>query len=197
MATETEIANAAAIRMGSGVRLTSLNDDKKAAKVMSEVWATERRATLREGSFNFSMKRVALAQLDLDAGEVIYPYSAAFGLPDGFLRLIEILDPVARTDYQLESGKILANVAGPLYARCIVDVPEMSFWDDAAAAAFALRLAWKCGRDIAGSSFDQDGCGAEYRACIAPAKHVDAMENPPIPQEESDWVLARGAYGWG
>ena len=197
MATETQVANLAATRVGSEASITSLDQDKLAPRAFKAVWDIERRSTLREASFNFSTRRFALAQLALADDDVIYPYTAAFGLPSGFLRLIEVLDSAARTDYQLEDNRIVANVAGPLYVRCIVDVPEMALWDDAAAEAFGLRLAWRCGRKISGSTFDQEACWQEYRQAVAPAKHVDALENPPLEQEESSWVEARGVYGWG
>lgn len=196
MATETEIANLAAVRVGSESTITSIDQDRPAPRAFKQVWNIERRACLREASFNFSTRRFGLPRLSLSADDVIFPYTAAFALPPDHLRLIEVLDSVARLDYQLEDDRILANVAAPLYVRCIVDVPEMAKWDDAAAAAFALRLAWRCGRKLSGSTFDQDACWKEYLKAINPAKHVDAQENPPLEQEESDWVLSRGIYGW-
>lgn len=196
MATETQIANLAAARVGSETAITSLQQDRPAPRAFKAVWDIERRACLREASFNFSTRRFGLPRLKLDDDDVIYPYTAAFGLPPGFLRLIEVLDSVARLDYQMEGNRILANVAAPLYVRCVVDVPELANWDDAAAEAFALRLAWRCGRKLSGSTFDQEACWNEYQHAVMPAKHVDAQENPPIEQEESDWVLSRGIYGW-
>ena len=98
-------------------------------------------------------------------------------------------------DFQTENHTILCKVAGPLYARWIVDVPEPASWDDAFAEAFALRLAWACGRKIAGSDFDTEEVMKEYRMAIGAARGVDAKENPIIDPDESDWVLAR--YGAG
>lgn len=191
MSSETEVANMAALRMGSSATIVSLDDDRKAPRTLKAVWAMQRRATLREGSFNFSARRGTLAKVSAVSANDIYPYSAAFAEPADCLRLIEILNSELRASYQLEGGRVLCNSAGPVYARWIVDVPEPASWDDAFAEAFACRLAWKCGKDIVGEDFDVAGAWREYQNAISGAKRVDARENPPIAQEESDWILAR------
>ncbi len=191
-----QVANMAGQLIGAQTRLTSLNDDKNLARTLKEAWDIQRRATLRDGSFNFSTVRGPIAA-GVNAAISTYPYTSFFPLPASALRLVELLDSIARLDYSLEGGNILTNVTGPLYARWIVDVVEPALWDDAFAEAFACRLAWKCGRKIAGSAFDKDTAWKEYQAAIAGAAHVDAIENPPLDQEESDWVLARLGFGVG
>ncbi|WP_408590090.1 hypothetical protein [Novosphingobium sp.] len=191
MSTETDVANLAAARIGSETRISSLDDDRPLARTLKAVWSIERRATIRAGAWNFAARRGALAQLaDLTAAET-YPYAAAFEMPSDALRLLEVLDPVARDDYQREGKRVLCNVSGPLYARWLIDVPEASNWDDDFAEAFACRLAWKCGRKIYGGDFDDVKAWKEFEAAISKAAGADAMENPPIEQEESDWILAR------
>jgi hypothetical protein len=189
-----EVANMAGQRIGAETRLTSIDDNKNLARTLKEAWAIQRRATLRDGSFNFSTTRGALAQ-GSDPDLVCYPYTGFFPLPAQALRLVEVIDDAVRLDYQLEGRNILCSVAGPLYVRWVQDIEEPARWDDAFAEAFACRLAWKCGRKIAGSSFDQELAWKEYRAAISPARHIDALENPPQEQEESDWVLARFRFG--
>lgn len=191
MASETEVANMAALKMGTSATIVSLDDDRKVARTLKAVWALQRRATLREGSFNFSARRGTLAKDATAITTEIYPYSGAFSEPADCLRLIEILNPELRSAYQLEGGRVLCHSNGPVYARWIIDVPEPANWDDAFAEAFACRLAWKCGKEIVGEDFDTPTAWREYLAAISGAKRVDARENPPIAQEESDWVLAR------
>jgi len=191
-----EVANMAGQLIGSETRLASLDDNKNLASTLKEAWDIQRRATLRDGSFNFSTTRGAIPA-GVDASVSTYPYASFFPLPAPALRLIELLDPIARLDYQLEGRNILANVSGPLYARWIIDVPEPANWDDAFAEAFACRLAWKCGRKLAGSAFDVLEAEKAYQMSNNSAAHVDAIENPPMEQEESDWVLARLGFGAG
>lgn len=193
MSSEAEVANLAAIKMGASAVIVSLDDDRKVARTLKAVWATERRATLREGSFNFSATRGTLAKVSAVTDTEIYPYSAAFALPAKTLRLIEIVNSELRGAYQLEKSRVLCNSEGPVYARWIEDIAEPASWDDAFAEAFACRLAWRCGREVQGADFDVATAWREYQAALSGAKRVDARENPPIQQEECDWVLARYA----
>lgn len=195
MATETDVANLAAVRIGSETRITSLDDNRPLARTLKAIWAMERRATLREGSFNFSARRGPLAQIAVADAATIYPYLGAFEMPGDALRLIEVLNSEARSDYQLEGGQVLANSTGPLYARWIIDIVEPASWDDAFADAFAWRLAWNAGPKVYGGDFNVNAAWTAYREALGRSKGVDAKENPPIAQEESDWVLAR-LGGW-
>lgn len=189
------IANMAATRIGTE-RISSPDDDRFVARTIKAAWNIERQAAIRDGAWNFAMRRADLASVE-DPGLVIYPWEYGFQLPDGCLRLIEVLDQ-ARDDYAIEGQLILANVSGPLYIRYLVDVEEPALWDASFTHSFSLRLAWRCGRRIAGSSFDQDMVWAEYRRSLADAKRVDARENPGPGQEDSSWITARyarSAYG--
>ncbi len=193
------IANMAAARIGTETRISSPDDDRFVARTLKTAWDIERQAAIRDGAWNFATRRAALAAVS-DPGLILYPWEYGFEMPADSLRLIEVLDQ-ARESYALEGNLVLANILGPLYVRYLVDVPEPAEWDASFTHAFSLRLAWRCGRRIAGSAFDQDMVWAEYRRALADAKRVDARENPPIEQEDSSWIAARyarSAYGrWG
>lgn len=203
MADTIEVARAAATRMGTAARLTSLNDNSTLARTLKGVWEIERRAVLRDGAWNFATVTRSLPAVDpaqLDGGQLPAIWAYAFRLPGEYLRLLGVLDEVARFDFDKASDGqlgdvIFCNVPGPLDVRLVVDRP-IERWDAAAADAFALRLAWRCGRKIAGSGFDLDTCWMEYRQAIAAAKTNDAREGPPIEQDESDWILARQTGRW-
>jgi hypothetical protein len=183
------IANMAAARIGTETRISSPDDDRFVARTIKVAWDIQRQAAIRDGAWNFAARRAELAAVN-DPDKIIYPWEYGFPLPEACLRLIEVLDS-SREEYQLEGKVILANTLGPLNIRYLVDVPEPALWDVGFAESFALRLAWRCGRRIAGSAFDQDQCGIEYKDSLKAAKRVDARENPPIDQEESSWVKAR------
>ena len=189
MASYVEIANLAAELIGTDGRVTDPDDDRVLPRNVKQVWNLQRRATLRDGSWNFAVRRDALAAL---AEVVPYPFTTAFRLPADALRLLEVLSEGARDSYQLEGGKVLCDTAGPLYVRCLIDVPEPALWDDQFADAFAARIAWKIGKRIAGSAYDLEAGWRIYQQAISGAKSTDARENPPLEQEESDWILARG-----
>lgn len=195
MASTVSIANAAATRMGSASRITSLDDNRTVARTLKAVWDIERQAVLRDGSWNFAAKRAELAA-ETGTGRVVHPWLYAYPMPAAALRLIEVLDLPDPTSYQYEDGVILANASGPLRIRYSIDVTELAKWDALAADAFALRLAWRCGRKIAGSMFDREACWAEYREALGRGKTIDAIENPPIEQDDGDWISARIGPGW-
>lgn len=195
MSSLNEVAQLAAVRMGSEVKITSLDDDRPTARALRAVWDIERRATIRDGSWNFAARRGPLAQVTVDDPALIYPYLTAFKMPADAIKLIELLNSDVRANYQLEGRQVLCSTTPPLYARWAIDVPEPGQWDDQFAEAFACRLAWKCGKRVIGSDFDTAGMWREYQMAISAAKGSDAKENPPIDPDESDWVLAR--YGGG
>lgn len=189
MADETQIANLAAVRMGAD-RMLSLDDDREVARTIKAVFAIERQATLRDGQWNFAMQRAGLPALSDPAP---FQFTHVYQLPAGCLKLVEVLNAATECDWQVEGRRILANVAGPLWVRYVADVPQLPMWDVSAAEALALRLAWKCGRRIAGSAYDEAAGEAEYRAAISAARRADAHENPPVAQAESSWIDARHA----
>lgn len=196
MADATTIANLASALTGSETRITSLDDERHMARTIKAVWAIERRATLRDGLWNFAVKRFELAAQVL-AGGVPFPWQSSFPMPAESLRLIEVLNSECRDAYQLEGGAILTDSAGPLYVRCICDIEEPALWDDAFAEAFACRIAVKIGPRIAGSAYNEQAGWGQYQRAIASAKGVDAMENPPLEQEDSSWISARWGYSGG
>lgn len=184
------IANLAATKVGADAHITSLDDDRHVARTIKSVWDIERRATIRDGAYNFAMRRFALAAETL-GDRVIYPWLSSFPIPGDMLRLIEVISPEVGEDYQLEGRSILCNISGPLYIRGLIDVTEPGNWDEAFAKAFACRIAWSIGKRIAGSSFSQNEAWQEYEQALNDAKRVDARENPGIGQAESGWVEAR------
>lgn len=188
------IANMAAARIGTETRIASPDDDRFVARTFKAAWDIERQAAIRDGAWNFAARRGDLAAV-ADPGVVLYPWTYGFELPVDCLRLIEVLGG-CRDAYALEGRLILCDSAGPLYIRYSTDVPQESLWDAAFTHAFALRLAWRCGRRIAGSAFDQELCWSEYRQALSAARRVDARENPPIEQEDSSWIAARHDRAW-
>ncbi len=187
MASYVEIANRAAVAVGTSARLNSPGDDTVLGRNVAAVWDIERKAALRDGGWNFAMKRAELPKLN----EVpVHGYDAQFQLPSDCLKLIELYGS-ERLRYQLEGRRILADTAGPLQIRYLRDVTEPAEFDSGFTLAFALRIACAIGNRIAGSSFDRGGTWNEYLAALGDAKGADAIENPPIEHEESSWVTDR------
>lgn len=192
MASYVQIANLAGTLIGTEARVSDPADNRVLPRTVKAVWDLQRRATIRDGEFNFSLRRAELPAL---AGVTPRPFGYRYQLPAAALRLVEVLG-CAREDYQLEGREILCNAGAPLLIRYSIDVVEPASWDDVFADAFAKRIAWTIGKRIAGSAYDERNGERVYRQAIADTKSVDARENPPLEQEESGWVSARFGVGF-
>lgn len=189
MADYVSAANAALSLLGEDDQLRDPNEDSHAARSVRAVWDIVRKAVLRDHPWNFAIKRIDLAAVP---NVVTYPRQSAFRRPDGFLRLLEVLDPAcARDRFNNEGAYILADTAGPLWIRYVGDVPDPGNWDDLFVAAFAARLAFQIADRITGDRGRKADAWSTYEAALASAKGVDAKEDPPVVPEESDWVTAR------
>jgi hypothetical protein len=181
------IANHAATIIGTAARLTAPGDDTSLGRAVASVWEIERQAALRDGAWNFAMKRAQLAAL---SEPPLHGFIAQFQIPADCLRLIEVYD-LFRDRWQIEGKVILADSAGPLKLRYLANITEPTEFDPLFANAFALRIAMAIGNRIAGSAFNEQMVMEKYRQTLADARRADAIENPPIEQYESDWVTAR------
>lgn len=188
MADFVTIANLAASALEEDDQLRSPNDDTHLARSVRAVWDLERRAALRDHSWNFAMRRAALPAV---ADEETAPYAAGYRLPADCVRLIEVLT-LSRSDYQLEGRLILCGARGPLNIRYIRDVTEPALWDDLFVKAFAMRIAWQIAGRITGDPNRAQLAERRYWSALKEAKRVDARENPPVPYEVGAWEMARG-----
>lgn len=194
MANTVQIYNLVGTLVGTEARVTDPNDNRLLARTVRGVWDVQRRAAIRDGEFNFACRR---GQLPALATPLPYGFGYHYELPAECIKFIELLDVGDAAAYRIEGREILTDYGPPIAGRWCVDVTEPALWDDQFADAFAKRLAMTCGKKIAGSAYSMAEGKALYDAAIAAAKSSDARENPPIEQEESDWILARvGGYAY-
>lgn len=197
MATYAAIANLAASKLGETDQLISRDDDTALGRAVRAVWDQERRAALRDHSWNFAMRRAELAATVVATG-VPYSYANSFHLPADCLRLIERIDGCDADDWQIEGKAVLANTVGPVRIRYIADVDEPALWDDLFVEAFACRLAYQLADRLTGSESRRNAMWQAYRMALVEAKRVDARENPRFVEAPTGWELARyGGDGCG
>jgi hypothetical protein len=181
------IANLAATTIGTAARLTAPGDDTTLGRAVASVWEIERQAALRDGAWNFAMRRASLPQL---VEAPAHGFAARYQLPADCIRLIEIYE-LRRDEWQVEGEAINADHTGPLKIRYLADITEPAAFDALFVKAFALRIACAIGNRIAGSSFKEELNWEKYKQALGEARRVDAMENPPIEQHESSWIESR------
>lgn len=188
MADYVTVANLALSLIGENDQLRDPDEDSAPARAVRAVWDRVRRAVLRDHPWNFAIERRTLPALN----EAVIGFTHAFLLPTGCLRFLEILEPLdIRDTYQIENGRILANAAGPIAVRYVADRTDVSTWDDLFIDAFAAKLAHQIADRITGDLDRQDAMEKIYSRRLSSATATDARENPPIPHEDSDWLLAR------
>jgi hypothetical protein len=195
------VSNMALDRVGEPYRITDQAEDTAPARACRSEWDNARRAVLRRGKFNFSMRRWPLtAQAPTDPNfQTPAPWAYRFPLPTECLRVVEIYDAggCLVSQYNNEDRAILANCAGPLTVRGVRDVPEIGNWDDLTVQALAARLGFAIADTITGDLSRKNSCWNEFRQLTSDSGGVDAKEDPPESPYDSSWVTARFGGGYG
>lgn len=192
MADFVTIANLAASAIGEDDQMRSPDDDTHLARSVRAVWDIERRAALRDHSWNFAMRRAALPAMVLPEPPIGWAYS--YNLPADAVRLIEVFGAARRT-YQVEGRCVLADVRAPLRIRYIADLVEPAEWDDLFARAFGARIGHAIADRITGDRGRRADAWQLYQQILREAKRVDARENPQVQWEPTGWERARGGFG--
>lgn len=198
MASQVEIANRALTKVGEQ-RILSLSDDVKAAREINSMWDIVRDAELRVRIWKFSTARDSLAALVTTPA---WGYDYEYQLPSDFLRILQVGEyypGVSLSDYRnadesewrVEGRKILTNKAAPLKIRYVSRIEDTGQWDAAFTEAFACRLAAEVAEPLTQSNTKRELAWQEYKQAISMAVRANAIEDPPQPIPDSEWVMAR------
>lgn len=198
MASQVEICNRALTKLG-GNRITSMADASKAARSMSALWDTVRRAELRKRFWSFALTRTTLPA---NATPPSWGFSGAFQLPADFLRLFQINDEYAvpsLTDYRqaddsawaIEGKNVLTDFSAPLKIRYVADITDPGSFDALFVEVMASKLAYESCYEITQSNQRQEACNTDYKAAINEAARTNAIEKPPVGFPDDSWVLGR------
>jgi hypothetical protein len=196
------ISNRALSATGATAKIVTADDDSHVASVIHSHWDAVRLISLRGGPkhqprWNFAERYIEIPARDVtDITPLPYGWSAACPMPDGALRLCEIVTPdcSATGSWKFANGEVLIKSTPPLGAWWLFDVPETVRWDALFEAAFTAHLAFAICDEVNGDLGRKQSCWTEYLAHQSAAARVDAGENPPVVPQESDWVLARGGH---
>lgn len=198
MASVTEIANAALIKVGAKM-ISSIDDDTESARLLSARWNMVRDAELRARNWRFAVKRASLAALET---EPAFGFDNEFELPSDCLRVIMVGDEypgISATDYrsgpdqtyQIEGGKILINGDDELNLRYVARIENTGLWDALFSEVFACRLALELVERLSDSGTKQQLLAERYRIAMQMAIRGNAVESPAEPLPDNTWVLSR------
>lgn len=193
MASQVGIANRALTKLGSA-RITSLDEDSKAAATLNSMYDDVLDACLREHVWSFAKTRAQLAALS-DAP--LFGFGYQYRLPADFIRLIQIGQFLVypKTDtrglFSIENGNILTDLQAPLYIRYAKRVTDPNAMDPLFREAFACRLAIEACESITQSSTKRQAAWAEHDRAIAQAIRVNVIERPSQPIGDDTWLESR------
>lgn len=198
MASTIQVANRALTKLGSN-RITSFDDDVKAARSLKACFDDIRDDELRAHRWSFALKRTQLAALST-APEFGWTYQ--YQLPADFLRLDQVNDEFPAVvmdnyigaeviDWVLEGGKLLTDFSAPLKVRYIASITDANMWDVNFREALACRLAAELAEDLTQNMQKRQLAWEEYKQAISRALRSNAIERLPIQPPDDSWVVGR------
>lgn len=198
MASVIQVANRALTKLGSA-RITSLDDDVKAARSISSCFDDLRDEELRAHRWSFSLKRTSLAAL-VDAPP--FGWELQYQVPDDFLKLdmvndefpAVVLDNYVGTetlDYVLEGNRILTDIAAPLKLRYVARIEDPNLWDVSFREVLACRIAAEICEELTQSNQKRQLAWEEYSQALVRAVKANAIERQPTVLADEIWVIGR------
>ena len=198
MASIIQVANRALTKLGSA-RITSLSDDTKAARSISNCFDDLRDDELRAHRWQFAMKRTSLAAL---SDTPAFGYNYQYAVPADFLRIDMVDDrfPAAVMDnyidaeyleWTLEGNVILTDIGAPLKLRYIAQVTDPTEWDTNFREALASRIAMEVAEDLTQSDTKKQAAAKDYDRAIRQAIRINAIERPAVAPPDNTWIISR------
>lgn len=198
MSSVIEVANAALTKLGSA-RITSLDDDVKAAREINARFEAVRDDELRAYRWSFCVARAQLAAL---ATAPSFGWTYQYQLPSDCLRVDQINDQFPSavidnyisaelTDWVIEGGKILTNIGSPLRLRYCARIDDPNAWDPSFREALACRLAVELCEALTQSNEKRRLAWEEYQQAIKRAVRANAIERHPIQPPDDSWIFSR------
>lgn len=182
--TETSICNLALQILGSQ-RITSLAENHKNARAVSNCYAHLRDAELEKHVWNFARAQ-SLPALSGTAPSFNYAY--AFDLPTDFLRLII---PARNTcDWQVYSKQLFTNEGASIQMEYIRRVTDPSEFPPTFVAALAAKIAEFTCEEITSSTGKTARAQGRYAEAVALAKKNNAIQRVPQEAAEDTWLTA-------
>ena len=187
---QTRVANHALQKLGAGL-ISSMDEDTREARTVKACYSILRDRELRAHSWNFSIKRAALAP---SATVPAFGFAKAFPLPADCLR---ILPPARDVDWTIENingaSHILTNEGTVIYLRYVARITDEAVFDELFVDMLACKIAWHCCETITQSNQKKADVMEEYKDARAEARRINAFEQASPQEPEPPWLVARRA----
>jgi hypothetical protein len=164
------------------------------------MWDRARRSALRDFPYRFAVRRLRLPEKMMPE---VYEqeWTHCYGVPDTVLKIVRVHDGTRRgmrkTPYAVQrgdEGEIILCDVGKAIVDAVVDVEDITIWDEAFVSAMARKLACLIAVPLLkhNSSKVQE-LAQLYQAAIPVAEGADASESYDRKLDDA-WIAARG--GW-
>ena len=187
---QTRVANHALQKLGAGL-ISSMDEDTREARTVKACYSILRDRELRAHSWNFSIKRAALAP---SATVPAFGFAKAFPLPADCLR---ILPPARDVDWTIENingaSHILTNEGTVIYLRYVARITDEAVFDELFVDMLACKIAWHCCETITQSNQKKADVMQEYKDARAEARRINAFKQASPQEPEPPWLVARRA----
>lgn len=162
-------------------------------------WDRARRSTLRDYPYHFAVRRMLLPEKEKP---FVYEneWLHAYGLPDSVLKVVRVHDGrrrgLNRIPYSIQrgdEGELLLTDVKQAMIDAVVDVEDVSQWDEAFVVAMARKLACLICVPLSKGDGKLNALTQLYQASIPAAEGADASESYDRKPNDA-WLQARG--GW-
>lgn len=199
---ETDIGNLALDLLSAGTVQDIVTPTTPTEELLNRWYDQVRQAILRAHPWNFASKRVIISA---SATAPDFGFSAAFPVPNDFLRLLSIQDADGndiqaanfRMEYVGTQRCILFNTdGGSLRLRYVFDITDVSKFDPLFIQLFAHELAIAIAYKVTESNGNVERVAALIKQSGSLARSIDGQESPPIVIQRSKSIDARrNLYG--
>lgn len=183
-----------------GTRTIGSPNERTPEAVQCELyWDRARRSALRDFPYRFAVRRLLLPEKELPA---VYEteWLHCYGLPDTVLKVVRVHDGRRRglnkLPYAIQRGDegelLLADVEQAMI-DAVVDVEDVTQWDESFVTAMARKLACLICVPLCKGEGKMQSLVQLYQAAIPQAEGTDASESYDRKPDDA-WLQARG--GW-
>lgn len=183
-----------------GTRTIGSPNERTPEAIQCELmWDRARRSALRDFPYRFAVRRMRLPEKEMpDVYEAEWLH--CYGIPDTVLRVVRVHDGarrgISKTPYAIQrgdEGEILLTDVEQAMIDAVVDVEDITQWDDAFVAAMARKLACLICVPLCKGEGKLNSLVQMYQASILVAEGADASESYDRKSDDA-WLQARG--GW-
>jgi hypothetical protein len=199
MSSEVDIVNSALTKLGEA-RITSLDDNVKAAREMNAIYEMRRDNLLRAYNWSFAMERTSLSA---SSDSPAWGYTYEYNLPADCLRVVQVDDVWVIPGYsnfiggpdeepfKIEGRTIVTDIGAPLKVRYIKKVTNTGNYDPCFVETLAYDLAHEGCEAITQSNTKKESLRNGLADQIRQAVRANAIELPPTAQPDDSWIASR------